>query len=110
MVEDYQWLCESFLPEDVYKKELNEQIQEYGEDGIDWTDIWYNNMHKSKIDTIHENGKIKLGRRLATSSNSEIDNGNVSLEELLKIRNELEKIIPDVKDSDFKLFYGSYYC
>ena len=98
-------LCKEFLNEST----IQEYIEEYGSKDVEWDDMWWSNYNDATpfdIISCGYTGKMWVGEKLA-NINDDLENGNISLKELNKIAEKINKKFPN---EECKIYFGTYGC
>jgi hypothetical protein len=111
--ENYQSMCEKYLPKDVLEKGIehwNEYFKKnnYTDCKIDYSDIWYENLDNicGDFDVVSDDGPTYFGKRLADTE-YELPNGSISLEDFDEMKEKLKEKFPD---KEVKLYFGTRAC
>jgi len=110
--ENYQTMCENYLPKEILEKSIKEEeewIKEHQlKSGIDYCDMWYSNLHNidGEFDVISDDGPSYIGKKLSDTE-YDLENGSVSLSDFEDMKEKLKEKFPD---KECKLYFGTRAC
>jgi hypothetical protein len=109
--ENYQSMCEKFLPQEILEKEIKNQKESkwYNENyGVEYSDMWYENLDKisGDFDVVTDDGPTYFGKKI-TDTEYELPNGSISLEDFDEMKEKLKEKFPD---KEVKLYFGTRAC
>jgi len=106
--EEYQTLCEKYLPKKILEEKVSKEKEIYPDDDVEYADIWWDNHDKiEEFDVISaDNGTNYFGKIIA-DGDDDLRNGSISVDEMNEMKEKYAERFPD---EECKLYYGTYPC